>query len=450
MAQTEENQSTLDYIRQTARTFLDRETTGGLLLIAATLLALIIGNSDWATPYHHLLEDEFIFKLTDHFTFGLTVEKWINDGLMFIFFLVAGLEIKREIMVGELSSFQKAFMPFLAALGGMVFPALIFYSFNAGTDSVHGWGIPMATDIAYSLGIIGLLGNRVPVQLKVLLVALAIADDLGAILVIAIFYSSDISWLYLGLGGAVFILLFALNLGGVKKLFWFSLGGVVLWYFFLNSGVHPTIAGVLLALTIPIRARMDSKLMKERTAQHIEALEKTDVEKLNPIEDLEQRKILKAIRKDSAYSHPPLLKMENALSGFNAFFIIPVFALANAGVKLDISITGVLSGSLGLGIVLGLGLGKVMGISLFSFVGQKIGVSKLHRSIRWRHIFGMGMIAGIGFTMSLFITKLAFTDTDMIKISKISILFASMISAIIGLIILFFTKPKKLPELQEF
>jgi len=295
-----------------------------------------------------------------------------------------------------------------------------------------------------------LLGNRVPVQLKVLLVALAIADDLGAILVIAIFYSSDISWLYLGLGGAVFILLFALNLGGVKKLFWFSLGGVVLWYFFLNSGVHPTIAGVLLALTIPIRARMDSKLMKERTAQHIEALEKTDVEKLNPIEDLEQRKILKAIRKDSAYSHPPLLKMENALSGFNAFFIIPVFALANAGVKLDISITGVLSGSLGLGIVLGLGLGKVMGISLFSFVGQKIGVSKLHRSIRWRHIFGMGMIAGIGFTMSLFITKLAFTDTDMIKISKISILFASMISAIIGLIILFFTKPKKLPELQEF
>jgi len=436
------NNTGLAYIRETARKFLDRETSGGLLLIAATIFALVLGNSQWADAYHHYLTDEFIFEFSEHFSFGLTIEEWINDGLMAIFFLVAGMELKREIMVGELSSFKKASMPLLAALGGMTIPALIFVSLNTGTENISGWGIPMATDIAYSLGIIGLLGKRVPSQLKIFLVALAIADDLGAILVIALFYSNELSWLFLGTGVGIFILLMLCNRFGVKSLIWYILGGLALWYCFLNSGVHPTIAGVLFAITIPVKPKLDSKILKERTAKNVAALEETDIENRDPMQDTRQSKILKAMKKDTQNSRPPLLKLENALIDFNAFFIIPIFAIANAGVKLNVGILEVVSSSLGLGIVLGLVIGKVLGISLFTFVGEKLGISELHTSLRWKHIIGMGMIAGIGFTMSLFITNLAFIDPEFIKISKISILIASLVAALGGIITLLFTKPK--------
>jgi NhaA family Na+:H+ antiporter len=436
------NNTGLTYIRETARKFLDRETSGGLLLIAATIFALVLGNSQWADAYHHYLTDEFIFEFSEHFSFGLTIEEWINDGLMAIFFLVAGMELKREIMVGELSSFKKASMPLLAALGGMVVPALIFVALNSGTENISGWGIPMATDIAYSLGIIGLLGRRVPAQLKVFLVALAIADDLGAILVIALFYSNELSWLFLSAGVGLFVLLMLCNRFGIKSLFWYILGGVALWYCFLNSGVHPTIAGVLFAITIPVKPKLDSKILKERTAKNVAALEETDIENRDPMQDARQSKILKAIKKDTENSRPPLLKLENALIDFNAFFIIPIFAIANAGVKLDVSLLEVVSGSLGLGILLGLAVGKVLGIGLFAFIGAKLGLSELHASLRWKHIIGMGMIAGIGFTMSLFITNLAFTDPELVKVSKISILIASLIAAVGGVTTLLFTKPK--------
>ncbi|GAB3344045.1 sodium/proton antiporter NhaA [Marivirga atlantica] len=436
------NQSTIAYIQQTARKFLNRETSGGLLLIAATILALILGNSQWADAYHHYLKDEFLFELSEHFTFGLTIEEWINDGLMAIFFLVAGMELKREILVGELSSFKKASMPLLAALGGMVLPALIFSVLNSDTENINGWGIPMATDIAYSLGIIGLLGKRVPAQLKIFLVALAIADDLGAILVIALFYSNEISWLYLVAGTGIFILLMLCNRFGVKNLFWYILGGIALWYCFLNSGVHPTIAGVLFAITIPVKPKLDSKLLKERTVRNVTELEKTDIDTRDPMQDIRQSEILKAMKKDTQNSRPPLLKLENALIDFNAFFIIPIFAIANAGVKLDVSFLEVVSGSLGLGILLGLAVGKVLGISLFAFIGERLGIAELHHSLSWRHIIGMGMVAGIGFTMSLFITNLAFEDAELVKVSKISILIASLIAALVGITTLLFTKPK--------
>jgi len=442
MHKSANNQSTLTYIQQTAKKFLDRETAGGLLLIAATIVALIIGNSQWASNYHHFLKDEFLFEFSEYFTFGLTVEEWINDGLMAVFFLVAGMELKREIMVGELSSFRKASMPIMAALGGMIVPAVIFASFNAGTESASGWGIPMATDIAYSLGIIGLLGKRVPAQLKIFLVALAIADDLGAILVIAIFYSSELSWLYLGSGAVLFILLLTINRMGVKELQWYIIGGIVLWYCFLNSGVHPTIAGVLFAITIPVKPKLDSKLLKDRTDKNLAELEKTDIETRDPMQDIRQRKILKAIKKDTQNSRPPLLKLENSLINFNAFFILPIFAIANAGVKLDISLLEVASTSLGLGILLGLAIGKVLGISIFALIGKKLGIAELHASLRWQHIIGTGLIAGIGFTMSLFITNLAFGDPGLEKISKISILLASLIAALGGITTLLFTKPK--------
>lgn len=433
---TAKNRSTLEYIQDTARKFLDRETAGGLLLIAATILALIIGNSSWSEVYHHLLVDEFLFEMEGHFSFGLEIEKWINDGLMALFFVVAGLELKREVLVGELSSVKKASMPMLAALGGMAIPASIYFFLNTGTDTAHGWGVPMATDIAYSLGIVGLLGKRVPTQLKVFLVALAIADDLGAILVIAFFYSSDISWVFLALAAGVLVILLILNHTGVKSLLWFILCGIALWYCFLNSGVHPTIAGILFALTIPVKPGMNSKNLKERAVKHVKELEQADVENLDPMQDLKQQRVLQRIKKDTERSAPPLLRLENSLSGFNAFVILPLFALANAGVKLDIALTEVLSQPLGLGIVLGLALGKVTGVTLFTFIGQKLGISQLPSTLKWQHIIGMGMIAGIGFTMSLFITNLAFSDEEMVKISKISILLASLIAALGGVVIL--------------
>lgn len=427
----ERNSIDLAY-KATGRKFLDRETAGGLLLIGATVIALVLGNSPWSEAYHHYLKDELLFELSEHFTFRLTLEEWINDGLMAIFFLVASLELKREILVGELSSLKKASMPLLGALGGMVVPALIFVALNFDTENMVGWGIPMATDIAYSLGIIGLLGKRVPLQLKIFLIALAIVDDLGAILVIALFYSNDLSWFFLGAGAGTFTLLLLCNRLGVKNLFWYLLGGVALWYCFLNSGVHPTIAGVLFAITIPVKPKLDSKTLKERTARNVAALEETDIENRDPFQDSRQRRILEAIKKDTENSSPPLLKLENALIDFNVFFIIPVFAIDNAGVKLDVSLLEVVSGSLGLGILLGLALGKALGISLFALIGEKLGIAELHSSLRWRHVVGMGMIAGIGFTMSLFITNLAFSDPELVKISKISILLASLIAAVGG------------------
>lgn len=442
MGQSVRNQSTIGYIRETATKFLDRETAGGIFLIIATIVALLLANSQWASAYHHFLGDELLFEFSEHLSFGLTIEEWINDGLMAIFFLVAGLELKREVMVGELSSIKKASAPLLAALGGMAVPALIFISLNLGTENIKGWGIPMATDIAYSLGIIGLLGKNVPRQLKTFLIALAIADDIGAILVIALFYSNELSWIYLGSGMGAFGLLLLMNWTGVKNLIWYIIIGIILWYCFLNSGIHPTIAGVLFAITIPIVPKLDSKKFKERTATNVTNLEKTELEKLNPLQDKKQQIILKAIKTDTENSRPPLLKLENSLVDFNTFFIIPIFAVANAGVKLDVNLIEVVSGSLGLGILLGLAIGKVTGIGIFTLIGQKLGVSELHTTLNWKHIIGIGMIAGIGFTMSLFITNLAFNDQELIKISKISILIASLLAAIGGAVILLLTSNK--------
>ena len=275
------------------------------------------------------------------------------------------------------------------------------------------------------------------------MVALAIADDLGAILVIALFYSNEISWFFLSGGLGIFILLLVLNKVGIKNLLWYIIGGILLWYFFLNSGVHPTIAGVLFAITIPVKPKLDSKYLKERTTHNLAQMEETNFKTKNPLQDMKQRKILKAIKIDTENSRPPLLKLENALIDFNAFFIIPIFAIANAGVKLDVSFFEVVSSSLGLGIIIGLAVGKVAGISLFTWLGQKAGVSAIHSSLKWKHIIGVGMIAGIGFTMSLFITNLAFSSPDMVKVSKISILIASFIAGLIGVLILLLTSQTK-------
>jgi NhaA family Na+:H+ antiporter len=362
---------------------------------------------------------------------------------MAIFFLVAGLELKRELLVGELSTRKNATLPVIAAIGGIVMPALIFVAFNNGQETIGGWGIPVATDIAYSLGIIGLLGNRVPRELKVLIVGIAIADDLGAVLIIAAFYTSQISWPYLLAGGVTYGILWVINFRGVKGLRWYLLIGLALWYFVLKSGIHPTIAGVLLAFVIPSRPRIDSAVLKRRTEDYMAMLAETDIERKDPLEDRQQRRILRKIARDTKLSRPPLLKLENALTGFNAYFIIPVFALANAGVQLSIPIDEILNSKLALGILFGLVLGKALGISIFGIVGKALGLVEIPSPLRSAHIVGLGFIAGIGFTMSLFITGLAFEEEVYIQLSKISILAASAFAAIIGIVTLSMTGNKQ-------
>lgn len=431
-----EDLSAIQYLKLTAQNYLDRERVGGLLLIAASILALFIANSNWSSQYFHILEYELEISIASKYSFGLSIEKWINDGLMAIFFLVAGLELKRELLVGELSTKKNATLPVVAALGGIALPALIFVAFNNGHETLGGWGIPVATDIAYSLGIIGLLGDRVPRELKVLIVGIAIADDLGAVLIIAAFYTSQISWPYLLAGGVTYGILWLINVRGVKGLRWYLLIGMVLWYFVLKSGIHPTIAGVLLAFVIPSRPEIDSAVLKRRTEEYAAMLSKTDVDRKDPLEDRQQRRILRKIARDTKLSRPPLLKLENSLSGFNAYFIIPVFALANAGVQLNIPFDEILDSRLALGVFFGLVLGKAIGISVFSMVGKALGLVEIPSPLRSTHMVGLGFIAGIGFTMSLFITGLAFEEAAFIQLSKISILAASAVAAIIGVVTL--------------
>jgi NhaA family Na+:H+ antiporter len=433
--------SPIKYVKKLDRT-LDREIQGGLLLLLATFLALWIANSGLAGFYHQLLEQKLIIGFPSYAVLELDVKHWINDGLMAIFFLVAGLEIKREVTVGELSSPEKAITPVVAAAGGLIVPAFIFFFFNYDTPFRTGWGIPIATDIAYSLGILALLGKRVPVQLKIFLTALAIADDLGAILVIAFFYSAQIDWVQIGVAGVIFLFLLLLKRKGVKSLSVFTCIGFFFWACFVHSGIHPTIAGVLLSLTIPLEAKSDTLEFRRRAAEHIDNLQNANPEE-SPLTEPQQVEILEGVRREAKAAHPPSLRLENGLTGFNAFVVIPLFALANAGVKLDVSLEEVLQSPLALGIILGLLLGKVLGITLFTFLGKQLGWIALPPNTSWGQLIGLGFIAGIGFTMSLFITNLAFADAAVVKVAKISILIASLLAAIIGIVVLVNSHPKE-------
>lgn len=375
--------------------FIEAEVSGGVVLMAATLMALIWANSGAAASYFDLWQK----KLGP-----LSVSHWINDGLMAIFFFVVGLEIKREILIGELTGFKKAALPVAAALGGMVVPAAFYVLFNQGTPTARGWGIPMATDIAFALGALSLAGNRVPVSLKVFLTALAIVDDLGAVMVIAIFYSGQIRFDFLLYAGA---LLAALSFYGRRiqeshHIPWgiralpFLILGIPIWAIFLGSGVHATIAGVLLALTVPVR------------------------------------------KPDSEPDPPSLLEsVEHALHPWNTFLIVPIFALANAGVAMGSGLGQVLREPLALGILFGLVAGKLLGIVLFSWLGIKLTKGELPNNVNWRHMVGAGLLGGIGFTMSLFVTELAFAgQSESIQTAKAAILVASAIAAVLGLLVL--------------
>jgi Na+:H+ antiporter, NhaA family len=415
--------------------FAHKQSSSGILLIMATVVALVWANSPWAESYAALWHTNLTVGVGD-FSISKDLTHWINDGLMAVFFLVVGLEIKREILVGELSSIRNATLPVAAAVGGAVVPATIYLTINAGTEGSAGWGIPMATDIAFALGVLALLGQRAPAGLKVFLTALAIVDDIVAVLVIAFFYTSDISWGALGVGVAFLAALVVANLLGVGKTLVYAVLGIGLWLCFLLSGVHATIAGVLLALTVPTSSFMNPTAFLERVRYILDRFEKAGEKGENVLTNEERQAALHALNHAAYKLEPPLHELEHALHPWVVFAIMPLFALANAGVPLGGAILETLTSPVALGIVVGLVVGKQLGITLFAWLAVRSGISELPGDINWRHVYGAGWLAGIGFTMSLFITDLAFSDGSLVDAAKLGILVASLIAGVVGWTIL--------------
>jgi NhaA family Na+:H+ antiporter len=415
--------------------FANKQSSGGLLLIIATAVALVWANSPWGESYVALWHTKLSVGVGD-FSISKDLTHWINDGLMAVFFLVIGLEIKREVLVGELSSVGNAALPVVAALGGAVVPALIYLAINAGTKGSAGWGIPMATDIAFALGVLALLGQRAPTALKVFVTALALVDDIVAVLVIALFYTSEISWGALG-GGAVFLAaLIVANLLGVGRTLVYAGLGVGLWLCFLLSGVHATIAGVLLALTIPATSFINPGAFLERSRYVLDRFEKAGEKGENVLSNEERQAALHALNHAAYKLEPPLHELEHNLHPWVVFAIMPLFALANAGVPLGGGVVEALTSPVALGIVAGLVVGKQLGITLFAWLAVRSGFSELPEGIGWRHVYGVGWLAGIGFTMSLFISDLAFSEDSLIEDAKLGIECASLIAGVVGWTIL--------------
>ncbi len=382
---------------QSFKDFFRSGQIGGILLMICVAISLFIANSGFKDGFAGFLATDFGFSFGGS-TYAFTVSAWINDALMAVFFLLVGLEIKRELVEGELSSAKKAALPVIAALGGMLVPAFIYFIFNKGSDTASGWGIPMATDIAFALAIISMLGKSAPASLKIFLAALAIVDDLGAILVIAVFYTSEVHFNYLLMAGGIVALLVIFNFFNVKQLYFYLIPGVFLWYFIHHSGIHATIAGVLLALTIPT---------------------------------------------NTTNTESPLEKLEHLLNGPVNYFIMPVFALANTNITFQKEMLGGLLSPLGTGIILGLFAGKTIGVTLFSWLAVKLKFGSLPSRSGWKHIIGLGMLAGIGFTMSIFISLLSFSDEMHVTEAKFAILCASVISGLAGFIYLKSIKKNK-------
>jgi Na+:H+ antiporter, NhaA family len=406
------------------------ESASGIVLLAMTIVALIIANSIISDDYLHLLETPLSISVgSSALTHSLA--DWVSDGLMAVFFFLVGLEIKREFISGELSTIKHASLPIFGALGGMIVPAAIFAFFNSGTANSAGWGIPMATDIAFALGVVTMLGKRVPVSLKVFLVALAIIDDIGAVIVIAIFYTRDIHFDSLITGLSLLGILLGGNAFGVRSRLFYALIGIAVWYAFLQSGVHATVAGVLVAFTVPTKHRINAKEFYEKCVRLLDSfILKSDKESILAHE--EAKAIVRKIETNCEHVQTPLSRFEQLLGTFVAFVIMPIFVLANAGVRLEGDVASVFSGDLGLGIILGLVLGKPIGIFLFAFLSSKIGLTKLPENTSWLQLLAVGLLGGIGFTMSLFITGLAFTGSGQIADAKLAILVGSVCASLLG------------------
>ncbi|MEX2280898.1 MAG: Na+/H+ antiporter NhaA [Gemmatimonadota bacterium] len=415
--------------------FARLETAGGLLLIVCAAIAIVVANSPWAETYHHFWEIELGLTLGP-ITLALSLHHFINDGLMVIFFFLVGLEIKREMMVGELASARRAALPAAAALGGMLVPAGLYLLLNIGTTGVRGWGIPMATDIAFALGVLMMLGPAIPIGLKVFLTALAIVDDIGAVLVIALFYTEQIVWWALWTGFGVLAVAALSNRLRIRSPFVYMIIGVVLWFCFLVSGVHATVAGVLLALTIPASTRIDQDEFVSRSRGALDAFTSARQANASVVSNPQQQEAIHQLEQYAEAAQAPLQRIEHVLHGVVIFGIIPLFALANAGVTLQGNIGDAFANRVTLGIILGLVLGKPIGIVLFSWLAVKLKIAELPHAVSWSGIHAVSWLGGIGFTMSLFVTTLAFVDARVIDQAKFGILSASIVAGVIGGILL--------------
>ncbi len=418
--------------------FLHRQSSSGIVLMICVALALFIANS----PLFPLYDDILHLPITigsPGFSLTYSLHHWINDGLMAVFFFVIGLEVKREILIGELSDFRQALLPISAALGGMLVPAAFYIVFNHTGEAQRGWGIPMATDIAFAVGIIALLGSRIPKPLVAMLLALAIVDDIGAVLVIALFYTETINILPLVLAGVFLLCMIAMNLAGIRQPLPFALVGILMWLAMMKSGIHATLAGILAAFTIPARSSFDSYQFAEtmdRLAREFKEQISPDTQsrQLNVLRNSKKQSILQTIENGVHKMESPLHRLEHSLHVWVSFLIVPVFALANAGIKLEFGkLDSILLHPVTIGVIVGLIFGKTIGIYLSSWLVVKSGLSNLPQGVNLQQILGISILAGIGFTMSIFIGSLAFYDhPEFLLNAKIGIVFASLMAGVIG------------------
>ena len=425
------------------RKFTEIEATSSLVLLSMTVLALVWANSPWGHIYEHLKHFPIGFSIGD-MEVKMGLEHWINDGLMAIFFFVVGMEIKREMVMGELSSRSKAMFPVLGALGGMIVPAGIYYSIHRHTPAAHGWGIPMATDIAFAIAALTIFGKRVPIGLKIFLLALAIADDLGAVAVIAVFYTNEISFMALGGAAGIFALTYLSNVSGIRSFYYYTVIGAIGWLFMHASGVHATIAGVIIGFLTPTNALKINEGLEDHARNALRTLldSAVNIEQKGP-DPHTRHQLVRQVHAVSQHAISPLDFLTNQLHGWVAFLIMPVFALANAGVVLDTETLGhPLAVRTAFAVSLGLLLGKPIGITLAAWLGVKLGVAQLPKGVNWVTVAATGVLAGIGFTVALFVTALAFDDQTLVAGAKVGILIGSFLATMIGMGLLWVALPK--------
>ena len=421
--------------------FFRSEVFGSVVLLACALAAMVWANSPWSESYFELIHTYASLGLGDQ-VFKLSLQHWVNDALMVLFFFIVGLEVKRELVVGQLSTFRLAALPVAAAVGGMVVPALFYFAVNAGGAGVSGWGIPMATDIAFALGILAIFGSRVPIGLKVFLTALAIADDIGAVLVIALFYTEEIKVGALGIAGFLMILIVLAARLGVRQAGLYIALAIGVWAAVFTSGLHATVAGILVALLVPVKARIRPARFLETLRSNLASLSERRLTEVSMMEDPEQLDELDGIYHATEKMIPVGIRLEHMLHPVQASIVLPLFALFNAGVALDQEAMTRLAEPIGLGIILGLVLGKPVGVLLMSWLAVRLGWADLPAGVSWRMVAGAGFLAGIGFTMALFITDLAFHDAYAIDSAKVGILLASAVAGVAGYLVLHSALPR--------
>ncbi|MCK3683372.1 Na+/H+ antiporter NhaA [Maribellus sp. YY47] len=435
------SKSPIKFIKEPINQFIRLETSSSIILFGTTILALILANSPLSKEFLGFWKEYITFSLPG-FELSKPIYKWINDGLMAIFFFVIGLEIKREILTGELSHIKKASLPLFAAIGGMIVPAILFTILNKGNAGGEGWGIPMAADIAFSLGILTLLGKRVPIGIKVFLMAFAIIDDLGAVLVIAFFYSTNLIWsnIFIGLGIVVVLGLFSKFNYYSKYLFFIA--GVIVWILFLKSGIHATIAGVLLALTIPLQRKTNTRSFYQKSKGYLdEFLQECNTKEETAVLSKKQIHLLDDLQELTETTSSPLQNLEHQLHGWVSYLIMPIFALANAGVIFSFS--GDSNVSLSINLAISMIVGNFIGIFVFSWLAIKTNIAELPQNVGFKQLAGVSFLGGLGFTMSLFINNLAYTDAVLIDSAKMGILIGSTIAGILGYITIRLTVKEK-------